>query len=107
MTMVGEGPLGAGEGWERCAHLPNGPPCFSTHIQVTSASLTWGWLCTYPKARRSKAVWAPWATWVSPPSPWPTSLLGPLVVMCPVSPLLLGNLLYLMEQKELMFLFYK
>ena len=71
MTMVGEGPLGAGEGWERCAHLPNGPPCFSTHIQVTAASLTWGWLCTYPKARRSKAVWALWATWVSLPSPDP------------------------------------
>lgn len=37
--------------------------------------------------------------------PRATSLLGPLGVMCPVPPLLLGNL-YLTEQKELMFLFY-
>ena len=39
--------------------------------------------------------------------PRPTSLLGPLAVVCPVPPLLLGNLLDLTEQKELMFLFYR
>lgn len=55
------------------AHLFNARPRLhsSTHIQVTSASLTWGWLCTCQKARPSRVVWALWATWVSLPLPWP------------------------------------
>lgn len=34
--------------------------------QATSVSLTWDWLCMCPRARPSRAVWALWATWVSP-----------------------------------------